>query len=44
MVVCASGIRAAYVVMALNFKGYTAVKDLVGGMGGWEKAGYAVEK
>ena len=44
VVVCASGIRAAYVVMALNFKGYTDVKDLVGGMAGWEKAGYPVVK
>ena len=45
VVMCASGIRSGYVTMALNFQGYTNVKQIVGGyVASWEKAGYPVAK
>lgn len=43
-VVCKSGVRAAYATMALKLFGYTNVKDIVGGMLGWEKDGLPVAK
>jgi rhodanese-related sulfurtransferase len=43
-VVCKSGIRAAYATMALKLMGYTNVKDVAGGMMGWEKEGLPVTK
>ena len=43
-VVCKSGIRAAYATMTLKLMGYTNVKDVAGGMLGWEKEGLPVTK
>jgi len=43
-VVCKSGIRAAYATMTLKMLGYNDVKDVVGGMMGWEKEGLPVTK
>jgi rhodanese-related sulfurtransferase len=43
-VVCKSGIRAAYATMSLNLLGYTAVRDVQGGMLAWEKEGLPVKK
>jgi rhodanese-related sulfurtransferase len=44
VVVCKSGIRAAYGTMALKLLGYTNVKDLQGGMLAWEKDALPVVK
>jgi rhodanese-related sulfurtransferase len=35
IVICGSGLRSAYVVMAMNFMGYTNAKNLVLGMREW---------
>jgi rhodanese-related sulfurtransferase len=43
VVYCASGHRGAMVMAALQFLGYTDVKNLAGGLGGWKKAELAVE-
>jgi len=37
VIVCKSGIRAAYGTIALKLLGYTNVKDLQGGLLAWEK-------
>lgn len=44
VVVCKSGIRAAYGTMTLKLLGYTNVKDIVGGMLAWEKDGLPLVK
>jgi rhodanese-related sulfurtransferase len=44
VLVCKSGMRAAYVTMALNVLGWTSVKDIAFGMTEWEKQGYPVVK
>ncbi len=43
-VVCKSGVRAAYATMSLKMLGYGNVKDVAGGMMGWEKEGLPVTK
>jgi rhodanese-related sulfurtransferase len=43
VVYCASGHRGAMVMASLQFLGYTDVKNLGGGLGGWKKAELAVE-
>jgi rhodanese-related sulfurtransferase len=43
VIYCASGHRGALVMAALQFLGYTDVKNLAGGLGGWKKAELAVE-
>jgi rhodanese-related sulfurtransferase len=43
VVYCASGARGALTMAALQFLGYTDVKNLAGGIGGWKKAELAVE-
>jgi rhodanese-related sulfurtransferase len=43
-VVCKSGIRAAYATMSLKLLGYKNVKDVAGGMMGWEKDGLPLTK
>ena len=43
VIYCASGHRGAMVMAALQFLGYTDVKNLAGGLGGWKKAELAVE-
>ena len=43
VIYCASGARGAMVMAALQFLGYTDVKNLAGGLGGWKKAELAVE-
>ncbi|MFZ5880834.1 MAG: rhodanese-like domain-containing protein [Chloroflexota bacterium] len=43
VVYCASGHRGAMVMASLQFLGYTNVKNLAGGLGGWKKAELAVE-
>ncbi|MDQ7842330.1 MAG: rhodanese-like domain-containing protein [Armatimonadota bacterium] len=40
IVVCRSGMRAAYVTMTLNLLGWTTVKDMAFGMAEWEKQGF----
>jgi len=40
---CLSGHRAALVMAALQMLGYTDVKNLAGGLGGWKKAELPVE-
>ncbi len=44
VVICASGIRAAYVTMALTMMGYTNVKDMALGMREWTAQGFPVVK
>jgi rhodanese-related sulfurtransferase len=44
VVVCRSGIRAAYGTMTLKLFGYTNVKDLAGGMLAWQNDGLPVVK
>jgi rhodanese-related sulfurtransferase len=44
VLVCKSGMRAAYVTMALNLLGWTSVKDIAFGMTEWEKQGYSIVK
>jgi rhodanese-related sulfurtransferase len=44
VVVCRSGMRAAYVTMTLSMLGYTNVKDMAFGMREWEQAGYPMVK
>lgn len=44
VVVCRSGMRAAYVTMALGILGWTNVKDLAFGMYEWERQNFPVEK
>jgi len=43
VVYCASGHRGAMVMAALQFMGYTDVKNLGGGIGAWKKAELALE-
>ncbi|MDO9299927.1 MAG: rhodanese-like domain-containing protein [Anaerolineales bacterium] len=43
VIYCASGARGAMVMASLQFLGYTDVKNLAGGLGGWKKAELAVE-
>jgi rhodanese-related sulfurtransferase len=43
VIYCASGHRGALAMAALQFLGYTDVKNLGGGLGGWKKAEFAVE-
>jgi rhodanese-related sulfurtransferase len=43
VIYCASGARGALTMAALQFLGYTDVKNLAGGLGGWKKAELAVE-
>lgn len=43
-VICKSGIRGAYGVMALKLLGYKDVKDVAGGMMAWEKDGLPMTK
>ncbi len=43
VVYCASGARGAMTMASLQFLGYTDVKNLAGGLGGWKKAELAVE-
>jgi rhodanese-related sulfurtransferase len=43
-VVCKSGVRAAYATMTLKLMGYANVKDVAGGMLGWEKEGLPLTK
>ncbi|MBN2607051.1 rhodanese-like domain-containing protein [Hydrogenovibrio sp. JE_KL2] len=40
LVVCLSGGRAALATKTLNEMGFSNVTNLVGGMGGWQAAGY----
>jgi rhodanese-related sulfurtransferase len=42
VVLCASGHRGAMVMSALQLLGYKDVKNLVGGLGAWKKAEFAV--
>jgi adenylyltransferase/sulfurtransferase len=44
IVICGSGLRSAYVVMALNFMGYTNAKNLVLGMREWNAQKFPVVK
>ncbi|HXF81901.1 MAG TPA: rhodanese-like domain-containing protein [bacterium] len=44
VVVCRSGMRAAYVTMTLGILGYSNVKDMAFGMSEWEKQGYPMVK
>jgi rhodanese-related sulfurtransferase len=44
VVYCGSGHRGAMVMAALRVLGYTDVRNLGGGLGGWTKAEFAVEK
>lgn len=44
VVVCKSGMRAAYVTMTLSLLGWTNVKDIAFGMTEWEKQGYPIVK
>jgi rhodanese-related sulfurtransferase len=44
VLVCKSGMRAAYVTMTLNILGWTNVKDIAFGMTEWEKQGFPVVK
>jgi rhodanese-related sulfurtransferase len=43
-VICRSGIRAAYVTMALRILGWKDARDMTGGMLEWEKQGFATVK
>lgn len=42
VVYCASGHRGAFAMSALKVLGYTNVRNLAGGLGGWKKAEFAV--
>jgi rhodanese-related sulfurtransferase len=42
VVYCASGHRGAMVMSSLKLLGYTNVRNLGGGLGGWKKANLAV--
>jgi rhodanese-related sulfurtransferase len=42
VVYCASGHRGAYTMAALRQLGYTNVRNLAGGLGGWKKAEFPV--
>lgn len=44
VVICKSGMRAAYVTMTLSILGWTNVKDMAFGMTEWEKQGFAMAK
>jgi rhodanese-related sulfurtransferase len=44
VLVCKSGMRAAYVTMTLNVLGWTNVKDIAFGMAEWEKQGFPIVK
>lgn len=44
VVVCKSGMRAAYVTMTLSILGWTNVKDIAFGMTEWEKQGLPMVK
>ena len=44
VVYCGSGHRGAMIMAALRMLGYTDVRNLGGGMGGWVKAEFPVEK
>lgn len=44
VLVCKSGMRAAYVTMTLNLLGWANVKDIAFGMTEWEKQGYPIVK
>jgi len=44
VVVCKSGMRAAYVTMTLNLLGWSTVKDMAFGMTEWEKQGFPTVK
>lgn len=43
VIYCGSGHRGAMVMAALRMLGYTDVRNLAGGLGGWVKAEFAVE-
>ncbi len=43
VVYCGSGHRGAMIMASLQMLGYTDVKNLAGGLGGWKKAELAVE-
>lgn len=43
VIYCGSGHRGAMVMAALQMLGYTDVKNLAGGLGGWKKSELAVE-
>lgn len=42
--ICRSGIRAAYVTMALRILGWKDARDMAGGMLDWEKNGFPTVK
>lgn len=44
VVICKSGMRAAYITMTLSILGWTNVKDMAFGMTEWEKQGFAMAK
>ena len=44
VVVCRSGMRAAYVTMTLSILGWTNVKDIAFGMSEWEKQNFPIVK
>lgn len=44
VIYCGSGHRGAMVMAALRMLGYTDVRNLAGGLGGWLKAEFPVEK
>ncbi len=44
IVVCRSGMRAAYVTMTLSTLGWTNVKDIAFGISEWEKQGFPLVK
>ena len=44
VVVCRSGMRAAYVTMTLNVLGLANVKDIAFGFSEWEKQGFPIVK
>lgn len=44
VLVCKSGMRAAYVTMTLNLLGWTNVKDIAFGMTEWEKQSFPMVK
>jgi rhodanese-related sulfurtransferase len=43
VIYCASGARGAMIMASLQMLGYTDVKNLAGGLGGWKKAELSVE-
>lgn len=44
VIYCGSGHRGAMIMASLRMLGYTDVRNLAGGLGGWTKAEFAVEK